>query len=126
MTENLTRAEVHADARRRASRTIVQNAAAVVVVAVVGVVSAALIGITPEQLLDGPFWVGVGTAAVVAALGALGSYLQRLVDGKGDSRKAAAAAARDAVARDGTVAQASQRAVDDALKSRPLDSGDER
>ncbi|MHA3682771.1 hypothetical protein ACXR2W_00720 [Leucobacter sp. HY1908] len=80
MTENLTRAEVHADARRRASRTIVQNAAAVVVLAVVGVIAAALAGITPEQLLDGPFWISVGSAAIVAGLGALGSYLQRLTE----------------------------------------------
>ncbi|WP_017791864.1 hypothetical protein [Leucobacter salsicius] len=76
----LTRAEVHADARRRASRTILQNSAAVIVVAVLGVIAAALIGITPEQLLSGPFWISVGTAAVVAGLGALGSYIQRLTE----------------------------------------------
>lgn len=77
----LSRAAVHADARRRAGRTVLQNAVAVVVVAVLGVVAAALVGITPEQLFSGPFWVSVGTAALVAGLGALGSYIQRLVDG---------------------------------------------
>lgn len=80
-TEPLTRAEVHADARKRASRTILQNAVAVVVVAVLGVIAAGLVGITPEQLMSGPFWVSIGTAAIVAGMGALGSYIQRLIDG---------------------------------------------
>lgn len=82
MTENLTRAEVHADARNRATRTLVQGAVASVVVAVLGVVAAALIGITPEQLLSGPFWLGVGVLALTTGLTALGSYIQRELDAR--------------------------------------------
>lgn len=76
----LTRAEVHADARHRAKRTLIQNAAAVIVLAVIGALAEALIDITPDKLFDGAFWVALGVAVLVAGLGALGSYLQRIAE----------------------------------------------
>lgn len=80
MTED--KARVEADARNRATRTLVQGAVVAVVLAVLGALSAALIGITTEQMFSGPFWIGAGVLALQAGLTALGSYIQREIEGR--------------------------------------------
>lgn len=82
MSEIVTRAEVHADARNRAARTWWQGLIVTAVLAVLGVIAAALVGITPEQMFSGPFWIGVGVLALQAAATAVGSWLQREIEGR--------------------------------------------
>lgn len=78
-----SRVVVKADAKNRSLRTLFQGAIATVVVAVIISVTEfiRMAALGPENVFMTETWVGLGSAAGVAALTALTGYVQRRVEG---------------------------------------------
>ena len=79
MTITPTRRHARADAKKRATRTLVQGLIVTGLVAVAVTVNGIVTTWTGDDVTNGASWVALGTAGVVSLLTAVSSYVARLL-----------------------------------------------
>lgn len=79
---------MHADARNRGFRTLVQGGAVAVGVAAVSTAAVFLGGVSEENIADAGWWIGGGILVGQTALTALTSYVQRRIEESRNRRDA--------------------------------------